>query len=116
MPDSGSRDQLEKTHQAVLKATGVNMKVMRPPRPRLRVSRNAVGFWRRIWVTAAILWDVDPLDWVVPGRSPCGTGDSGAYTFSGSIILSHDIHKSAVDAMPGTIDGLVAEGLPSSRQ
>ena len=28
----------------------------------------------------------------------------------GSIILSHDIHKSTVDAMPETLDALLAKG------
>ena len=29
---------------------------------------------------------------------------------NGSIILSHDIHKTTIDAMPGTLDGLAAKG------
>jgi hypothetical protein len=28
----------------------------------------------------------------------------------GAIILSHDIHKQTVDAMPATLDGLIAKG------
>jgi len=31
-------------------------------------------------------------------------------TVAGSIILSHDIHKTTVDAMPETLDGLLAKG------
>ena len=31
-------------------------------------------------------------------------------TVPGSIILAHDIHKSTVDAMPETLDALLAKG------
>lgn len=31
-------------------------------------------------------------------------------TRPGAIILVHDIHASSIDAMPGTLDGLLARG------
>jgi peptidoglycan/xylan/chitin deacetylase (PgdA/CDA1 family) len=31
-------------------------------------------------------------------------------TTAGSIILSHDLHASTVDAMPATLDGLLRNG------
>jgi peptidoglycan/xylan/chitin deacetylase (PgdA/CDA1 family) len=33
-----------------------------------------------------------------------------ANTRPGGIILVHDIHPSSIDAMPGTLDGLLAKG------
>ncbi len=105
--ESALRDQLDKTHQAVLNATGVSMKVMRPP-------YGALNEPQRRWTNAnfgykIILWDVDPLDWKYRDASRVENEILG-HAKAGSIILSHDIHKSTVDAMPSTLDALVAKG------
>lgn len=105
--EAALRDQLDKTHQAVLKATGVAMKVMRPP-------YGALSEPQRRWTNAnfgyrTILWDVDPLDWKFRDANRVET-EILARAKSGSIVLSHDIHKSTVDAMPSTIDALAAKG------
>lgn len=56
-----------------------------------------------------ILWSVDPLDWkdrkslVVEQRIIAGTKP-------GAIILAHDIHQSTIEAMPATLDALLAKG------
>ena len=105
--EAALRDQLEKTHQAVLNATGVTMKVMRPPygalsEPQRRWSNANYGY-------RTILWDVDPLDWKYRDAGRVENEILG-HTKSGSIILSHDIHKSTVDAMPTTLDALTAKG------
>jgi hypothetical protein len=55
------------------------------------------------------LWDVDPLDWKVRNAEHVKHEILKA-TVAGSIILSHDIHKTTVDAMPETLDGLLAKG------
>lgn len=105
--EAALRDQLDKTHQAVLKATGVTMKVMRPPygalsEPQRRWSHANFGY-------RTILWDVDPLDWKFRDAARVESEILG-HAKSGSIVLSHDIHKSTVDAMPSTIDALAAKG------
>ncbi len=107
MGEAGLRDQMDKTHQAVLKATGVNMKVMRPPygalsEPQRRWVRSNFGY-------SVILWDVDPLDWKFRDAGRVEQ-EILSHTRAGSIILAHDIHKSTVDAMPSTIDTLVSKG------
>ncbi len=62
-----------------------------------------------------ILWSVDPDDWRDPGASVVesrilnGWKDSGGAK-PGAIILSHDIHKGTVEAMPATLDALLAKG------
>ena len=62
-----------------------------------------------------ILWSVDPDDWKDPGpqvvenRILSGWKDS-AGAKPGAIILSHDIHKGTVEAMPATLDALLAKG------
>jgi hypothetical protein len=52
---------------------------------------------------------VDPLDWKVRNAGHVES-EILKRTVNGSIILAHDIHKSTVDAMPGTLDGLLAKG------
>ena len=56
-----------------------------------------------------ILWDVDPLDWKVRNAAHVQS-EILRQTVAGSIILSHDIHKTTVDAMPATLDALAAKG------
>ncbi len=107
MGESALREQLDKTHQVVLNATGVSMKVMRPP-------YGALSEPQRRWTHAnfgyrIILWDVDPLDWKFRDAGKVETAILG-HAKAGSIILAHDIHKSTVDAMPSTLDALVAKG------
>ncbi len=56
-----------------------------------------------------ILWSVDPLDWKRPGvpviKQRILSGAS-----AGGIVLAHDLHAQTVDAMPTTLDGLLAKG------
>jgi peptidoglycan/xylan/chitin deacetylase (PgdA/CDA1 family) len=107
MSEASVRDQLEKTHQAIKQATGVAPKMFRPPygafTQRQRNWANAVYGYR------IILWDVDPLDWKIRNASHVES-EILKQTVPGSIILSHDIHKSTVDAMPATLDALLAKG------
>lgn len=107
MGEAALMEQMEKTHQAVLRATGVTMKVMRPPygalsEPQRRLVHARYGY-------RVILWDVDPLDWKIRDAERVSR-EILARTQAGSIVLSHDIHKSTVDAMPATLDGLQAKG------
>jgi hypothetical protein len=80
---------------------------MRPP-------YGAITKRQREWIEekfglSTILWSVDPLDWKRPGPSVVSRRIlAGAQP--GAIILSHDIHKPTVDAMPATFDALLAKG------
>jgi peptidoglycan/xylan/chitin deacetylase (PgdA/CDA1 family) len=101
------RDQLEKTHQAIKQATGIAPKIFRPP-------YGAFTARQRNWANSVygykiILWDVDPLDWKIRNASHVES-EILKQTVAGSIILSHDIHKSTIDAMPATLDALLAKG------
>jgi peptidoglycan/xylan/chitin deacetylase (PgdA/CDA1 family) len=107
MSEANVRDQLEKTHQAIKQATGITPKIFRPP-------YGAFTARQRNWANAVygykiILWDVDPLDWKIRNASHVES-EILKQTVPGSIILSHDIHKSTVDAMPATLDALLAKG------
>ncbi len=107
MAQSAVHEQLEKTHQAVLKATGVSMKLLRPPygalsEPQRRTANSEFGY-------KIILWSVDPLDWKVRDAARV-QNEILSRTEAGSIVLAHDIHKSTVDAMPETLDKLTENG------
>jgi peptidoglycan/xylan/chitin deacetylase (PgdA/CDA1 family) len=56
-----------------------------------------------------IMWAVDPRDWQRPGVSVVRSRILSETT-PGAIILAHDLHAPTVDAMPGTLDGLLAKG------
>lgn len=107
MSNSAIRAELTKTENAIVAASGVRPRTLRPPYGALRSSQRA-------WVNKEfgyriILWDVDPLDWKRPGPSVV-TSRILSHTHNGSIILAHDLHKSTVDAMPATLDGLLRRG------
>ena len=107
MSQSAVHEQLDKTHQAVLKATGVSMKLLRPPygalsEPQRRTVNSEFGY-------KVILWSVDPLDWKVRDAARV-QNEIVSHTQAGSIVLAHDIHKSTVDAMPETLDKLTEKG------
>lgn len=58
---------------------------------------------------AAVLWDVDTLDWKT--RDTEKTVEAALEGAGrGGIILMHDIHAPTVDAVPEIIDGLRADG------
>jgi peptidoglycan/xylan/chitin deacetylase (PgdA/CDA1 family) len=107
MTDASVRDQLQKTQDAIVSACGIVPKLMRPPYGAFtqRQQRWANGeFGYKI-----ILWDVDPEDWKIRDSNHV-QAEILKQTVSGSIILSHDIHKTTVDAMPATLDALAAKG------
>jgi peptidoglycan/xylan/chitin deacetylase (PgdA/CDA1 family) len=108
LPESGIKEQLDKTHQAVLKATGVPMKLMRPP-------YGALNNPQRAWVHShfgyrVVLWDVDPLDWKFRDATRVEQAIVSK-AHAGSIILAHDIHRSTIDAVPAILDQLLHKGL-----
>ncbi len=108
MSEGSVRDQIQRTHDVVKQETGLTMTLFRPPYGGFTANQRA---WANAtWGYKTILWDVDSLDW--KHRNPAKTQ---AIILSdarpGSIILCHDIHKTTVDAMPATLDGLLAKGL-----
>ena len=107
MSESAVRDQLQKTHDAIIAACGVTPKIMRPPYGAFTARQRAWAHGE--WGYKCILWDVDPLDWKVRSAEHVKNEILKA-TVPGSIILAHDIHKSTIDAMPETLDALLAKG------
>jgi peptidoglycan/xylan/chitin deacetylase (PgdA/CDA1 family) len=107
MGDAGVRDQLQRTQDAITKASGVTPKLLRPPYGSFTTrqknwAHGEFGF-------TVVLWDVDPEDWKYRNAERVKREILKA-AVSGSIVLSHDIHKTTVDAMPEVLDTLTARG------
>jgi peptidoglycan/xylan/chitin deacetylase (PgdA/CDA1 family) len=99
--------EITQTQDAIKDASGFTPTLIRPP-------YGAITPRQREWIENRfglniILWSVDPLDWKRPGASVI-TQRILSQVHPGAIILSHDIHKQTVDAMPATLDGLIAKG------
>ncbi len=108
MSESAVRSQLQRTHDAILQACGAAPTTLRPP-------YGAITNSQKQWISRdfgypTIMWSVDPLDW--KNRNATIVTQRIVSTASpGDIILAHDIHKSTIDAMPETLDALLARGL-----
>lgn len=107
MSDASVHSQLKKTHDAIVEACGVAPKTMRPPYGGFTERQRRWSFGE--FGYKVILWDVDPLDWKFRNAASVER-QILAKTRPGSIILTHDIHKSTIDAMPSTLDALLAKG------
>ncbi len=107
MGEESVSDQLQKTHDIIRHTTGVEPKIMRPPFGAFTPNQRAWA--NKKWGYKIIMWDVDPLDWKVRNAEHVKS-EILKKTVAGSIILTHDIHKSTIDAMPETLDGLTAKG------
>src|SRR5215469_16037563 len=107
LSDDRVTQEITKTQEAIKSASGFIPTTLRPP-------YGAITARQRAWIEnqfglSIILWSVDPFDWKRPGPSVITQRIlSGARP--GAIILSHDIHKQTVDAMPATLDGLMRKG------
>ena len=107
LSDQRVTEEIAKTQEAIKNACGYTPTLMRPP-------YGAITKRQREWIEkqfglSVILWSVDPFDWKRPGASVISQRIlSGAEP--GSIILSHDIHQQTIDAMPATLDALLAKG------
>jgi len=106
MSDEGVRSQLKRTDDLIKSVIGIRPTLFRPP-------YGALTSRQKKWIPdefgyKIILWDVDPLDWKEPGPATV-TNRILKNTRPGSIVLSHDIHRGTIEAMPATIDQLLAK-------
>ena len=107
LAEGSVREQLQKTHDVIKQTTGVTPTLMRPPYGGF--TKNQQAWSHGTWGYKCILWDVDSLDW--QHRNPAKTESIiMANTHPGSIVLCHDIHKTTIDAMAATLDGLSKKG------
>jgi peptidoglycan-N-acetylglucosamine deacetylase len=109
LSDERVTEEITKTQDAIKNASGSGYTptLLRPP-------YGAITARQKDWIEkqfglSIIMWSVDPFDWKRPGASVIEQRIlAGAQP--GAIILSHDIHKQTVDAMPATLDALAAKG------
>ena len=107
LSDDRVTEEINKTQNAIKDSSGYTPVLMRPP-------YGAITARQKDWIEKqfglnVIIWSVDPFDWKRPGASVIEERIlAGARP--GAIVLSHDIHKQTVDAMPATLDALAAKG------
>jgi len=107
LSEEGVRQELRGTHDAIVSATGIAPKTMRPPYGAITTAQKA---WiRKEFGYPSILWSVDPEDWKKPGSSVV-TSRLVSGASPGGILLVHDIHSPTVDAIPSAVDQLLAKG------
>lgn len=106
---SAARKQISAGFDAIERATGKRTALLRAP---------FAAFSERTWaetmdlVGAAVSWNVDSGDWMLPGADAVVTSVLGSVS-NGSIVLLTDNASSgrqAVEALPVLIDGLRREG------
>ncbi|MDA7428609.1 polysaccharide deacetylase family protein [Primorskyibacter aestuariivivens] len=101
-------NEIDKTTMAIWNATGRPPVTFRPPYGAFtRAQRTWLHKGRKL---PTVLWSVDPADWRRPGASVVARRIL-KHSHKGAIILSHDIHRGTIDAMPGTLDGLAKRGM-----
>lgn len=105
--DSGVRNELNRATEGIVRVAGVTPRMYRPPYGAITARQKQ--FIMNEYGYPTILWSVDPQDWKRPGP-PVITSRILAGTQPGAIILVHDIHAPSIDAMPATLDGLLAKG------
>lgn len=104
---SGVASEINQTNAAIESATGKKPTLVRPP-----YGATNATITKRLneeFGLKVIMWDVDPLDWKNRNSEHVKSEILKA-TKPGSIVLSHDIHPTTVDAMAATIDALKEKG------
>lgn len=108
MSEAQVRKELTESRQAILSATGVAPRTMRPPYGAITKAQKT---WiRREFSYPSILWSVDPEDWKRPG-STVVTSRLVSGAKPGAILLVHDIHAPTIDAIPSAVDQILRKGL-----
>jgi peptidoglycan-N-acetylglucosamine deacetylase len=107
LSDDKVKSEISKTQDAIAAASGYTPTILRPP-------YGAITPRQKEWIERdlklnVIIWSVDPFDWKRPGPAVV-TQRILAGAAPGAIVLSHDIHKQTVDAMPSTLDALISKG------
>ncbi len=104
---SGVAMEINQTNAAIENAIGRKPTLVRPP-----YGATNAAITKRLneeFGLKVIMWDVDPLDWKVRNSAHVKE-EILKSTKPGSIVLSHDIHPTTVDAMAATIDALKEKG------
>lgn len=106
LDDAAVLDQLERTQTAIRDATGTTPTFLRPPYGDVDDRVRSIATRAGLQVE---LWTLDPEDWRTRDTEETRRRVA-ARAAPGSVVLLHDIHASSVDAVPGIIDDLRAQG------
>jgi peptidoglycan/xylan/chitin deacetylase (PgdA/CDA1 family) len=107
LPQDTMRSEISRTQDAITNTIAKPVTLLRPPYGAL--GANQKQYVHDTYGYRIILWDVDPLDWRRPGAAVVSERILKGVK-PGSIILSHDIHPGTIEAMPATLDALLARG------
>ena len=106
MPEEEVRRQILDTSRAIEEITGIRTNIFRPPYgtidDELKRISGELGY-------AILYWSIDPEDWRYRDADHVYEAIM-RYMRNGSIVLSHDLYRSTVDAMERLIPRLIAEG------
>lgn len=103
---AGVVQELSDTQSAIQQTTGITSNCFRPPYGAHNATVREVAASMGLSLD---MWSVDPRDWARPGSSAIkqrvlnGVG-------SGSVVLLHVLNQQTVDALPGIIEGIRAQG------
>jgi peptidoglycan/xylan/chitin deacetylase (PgdA/CDA1 family) len=103
LPAAAVQAEINRSADAIA-ATGIpRPTLVRPPYGAVDDTVRAVGGF------PFIMWRVDPQDWKYP--DPARVADQiVGHAAPGRIVLSHDTHRTTVDAMPAVIQRLKQQG------
>lgn len=105
--DAGALSEIDRTTNAVYRATGMAPVTFRPPYGSFTQRQMTMLRDRRNM--PSVLWSVDPLDWRRPGSSTIANRILRAIA-PGAIVLVHDIHPGTIDAVPQILEGMADRG------
>ena len=97
-----AKSQINDTTEALKKASGQDVHIMRPPYGGINATIQAAVD------QSFILWDVDTLDW--KNRNTASIMKEVRKAQPGSVILMHDIHQTTIDALPSILQYLTEQG------
>ena len=97
-----AKSQINDTTEALKKASGQDVHIMRPPYGGINATIQAAVD------QSFILWDVDTLDW--KNRNTASIMKEVRKARPGSIILMHDVHQTSIDALPSVLQYLTEQG------
>ena len=97
-----AKSQINDTTEALKKASGQDVHIMRPPYGGINATIQAAVD------QSFILWDVDTLDW--KNRNTASIMKEVRKARPGSIILMHDVHQTSINALPLVLQYLTEQG------
>lgn len=97
-----AKSQINDTTEALKKASGQDVHIMRPPYGGINATIQAAVD------QSFILWDIDTLDW--KNRNTASIMKEVRKARPGSIILMHDVHQTSINALPSVLQYLTEQG------